>query len=78
MHVSERSVDAALGGDRVTPCGEELRDAGGVEAGLGETEGGAEAGTAGANDKRIVLVVLEGAPLARVLRSRVEMGESVQ
>lgn len=70
MHVSERGVDAALSGDRVTPCGEELGDAGRVEAGLGKAEGGAEAGTAGADDNRIVLVVLGGNWLAGTGRVR--------
>lgn len=78
MHVSERGVDAALSGDRVTPCGEELGDAGRVEAGLGKAEGGAEAGTAGADDNRIVLVVLGGNWLAGAQPGPGERGGSVQ
>ena len=58
MHVAERGVDAALGGDRVTPRGEELGNAGRVEASLGQAEGGAQTGAAGTDDERIVLMVL--------------------
>jgi hypothetical protein len=63
MHVSESSVDAALGGDGVTSRGEELGDAGCVETGFGETEGGAQTGTAGTDDNRVVLMVLDDGQL---------------
>merc|ERR1712093_21258 len=56
-HVAKSSVDTTLSGDSVGSGGEELCDAGGVEAGLCETEGGSQAGTTGADDDGIVLVV---------------------
>jgi len=59
VHVTESSVDSALGGDRVTPSGEELGDTGRVETGLGKTEGGAKTGSASSNNNRVVLMVLE-------------------
>jgi hypothetical protein len=43
-HVSEGGVDTALGGDGVGSGREELGDAGSVETGLGESEGGYERG----------------------------------
>ena len=58
VHVTERSVDAALGSDSVASGREELRDTGCVEAGLGKTEGCPQAGTASSDNNRIVLVVL--------------------
>lgn len=57
MHVAERGVDTALGGNRVRPSREELGDARGLEAGLGQTEGSSETGTASTNDDGVVLVV---------------------
>ncbi len=59
-HVAERGVDAALGCDGVGAGGEELGDAGCFEAGLGETDGCAEAGAARAYDDGVVVVVYEG------------------
>ncbi len=58
VHVAERGVDAALGGDCVASRGEELGDASRVEAGLGQAEGGTQTGAAGADNERIVLMVL--------------------
>jgi hypothetical protein len=58
VHVAERGVDAALGGDRVASRGEELGNAGRVEASLGQAEGGTQTGAAGTDDERIVLMVL--------------------
>lgn len=39
---------------------EEFRDAGGFESGLRETDGCAEAGTAGSYDDRVIVVVYYG------------------
>jgi hypothetical protein len=58
VHVAERGVDAALGSDRVASRGEELGNAGRVEASLGQAECGTQTGTAGTDDERIVLMVL--------------------
>lgn len=60
VHVAERSVDTTLRSDGVRSGGEELGNAGSVEAGLGETESGTETGTAGTDNDGIVLVVLRG------------------
>ena len=60
MHVAERSVDTTLGSDGVRSGGEELGNAGSVEASLGETESGTETGTAGTDNDGIELVVLRG------------------
>lgn len=59
MHVSESGIDTALGSNSVAPRGEQLGDASRVEAGLSQTESSTKAGTAGTDDNRIVLVVLE-------------------
>ena len=59
MHVAKRGIDTALGGDCVTPRREELRNTGRVEAGLGKTEGRAQARTTSADDDSIVLMVLK-------------------
>ncbi len=40
-------------------CRKQLGDARRVEAGLSETEGGAQAGTAGADDDGIIFVILD-------------------
>ena len=56
-HVAERGADAALRGDRVAAGGEHLGDAGGLQALLGQAEGGPQAGTAGADDDDVVGVV---------------------
>jgi hypothetical protein len=66
VHVTEGSIDAALGGDRVTPRGEELGNTGCVETGLGKTEGGAQTGSAGSDNNRVVLMVLDGGQLTLV------------
>lgn len=58
VHVTKGSVDTTLCGDSVTPGREKLRYTGSVEAGLGQTEGGAKTGTTGTDNDRIVLVVL--------------------
>mmetsp|Transcript_3468 Transcript_3468/g.4859 ORF Transcript_3468/g.4859 Transcript_3468/m.4859 type:complete len:531 (-) Transcript_3468:80-1672(-) len=56
-HVRQRGVDAALGRHRVRPGGEELGDAGGLEPGLGQAHGRAQAGAARAHHHRVVGVV---------------------
>ena len=56
-HVAERRRDAALRGDRVAARREHLGQAGGRETGLGQSEGGAQSGAAGADDDHIVGVV---------------------
>ena len=63
-HVAERGGDAALGGHGVRAGREHLGDAGGLQAGLGAAERGAQAGTAGADDDHIVGVVGERIGLA--------------
>ena len=59
-HVSERGGDAALRRDRVRAGGEDFRDAGGLQAGLGATERGAKAGAAGADDHDVIGVIVPG------------------
>ena len=59
VHVTESGVDTTLGSDSVTSGREELGDTGGVEASLGETEGGTETRATSTYDEGIVLVVLE-------------------
>ena len=56
-HVAERRADAALGCDRVAARRKELGDAGGSEARFGKTEGGAQAGAAGADHDHVVAVI---------------------
>jgi hypothetical protein len=46
-HVAERGVDTALRSDSVRTGGEELGHTRGLEASLGEAEGGTETGTTG-------------------------------
>jgi hypothetical protein len=58
VHVPERGVDASLSSDCVTSGGEELGNARGIEAGLRESEGSTQTGTAGTDDNRIVFVIL--------------------
>lgn len=43
----------------MTSCGEELRNTGCIEAGLGETESSSETRTASADNDGIVLVILQ-------------------
>lgn len=71
VHVAEGGVDATLGSDCVTSRGEELGNAGSVEAGLSETEGGTETGTTGTNNDRIVLMVLQAKKAFNVSTGRV-------
>ena len=59
-HVAERRGDAALRRDRVRARREHLGDAGGLQAGLGAAERGAQAGAAGADDDDVVGVVGDG------------------
>ena len=58
VHVSKRSVDTTLSSHSMRTCGEELRDTGGFEASLGQTESGAQTSTSGADNNRIVLMIL--------------------
>ena len=58
-HVAEAGGDAALGGDRVRAGGEDLGEAGGLQARLGAAERGAQARAAGSDDHDVVLVVDE-------------------
>ena len=58
-HVAERGGDAALGRNGVRAGGEDLGDAGGLQAGLAGAERGAQAGAAGADDHHVVGVVDE-------------------
>lgn len=57
VHVSERGIDTALRSDGVRTRREQLGDTSSVEAGLGQTEGGAETGATSAYNKSIVLMV---------------------
>ena len=56
-HVAERGRDAALGRHGVAAGREDLADAGGLEAGLGQTQGRAQAGAAGADHDDVVGMV---------------------
>ncbi len=58
VHVPEGSVDATLGGNGMTSRGEELRDTGSVEAGLGKTECCTETRATCADNESIVLMIL--------------------
>ena len=58
-HVAERGADAALRGHRVAARRKQLGDAGGRQPALGQTERGAQAGAAGADDDDVVAVVDE-------------------
>ena len=55
-HVAERGGDAALRRHRVRTGREHLADAGGLQALLGQAEGGAQAGAAGADHQHVELV----------------------
>src|SRR5690606_5226915 len=55
-HVAERGRNAALRGNGVRTGREHLGDAGRAQALLGQPEGGAQAGAAGADDEHVVLV----------------------
>jgi hypothetical protein len=55
-HVAERGVDATLRGNSVRTRGEQLGNAGDVEALLGQAESGAQTGATSTNDERVVLV----------------------
>jgi hypothetical protein len=57
MMIPECGVDSTLRSDSVTSRGEELCDAGSVEASLCKTKGSAETGTTSTNDNCIVLMV---------------------
>jgi hypothetical protein len=57
VHIAESRIDSALSGDSVTPGGEQLGDASGLEASLGESEGGAQTSTARADNNSVVLVI---------------------
>lgn len=55
--LSKGGVDTSLSSDGVGSGREQLRDTGGLEAGLGKTEGGPQTSTAGADDDGIIFVV---------------------
>ncbi len=55
LEVPEGGTDAALGGAGVGAGGIELGQDRGVHAGLGELDGGPQAGAAGADDQRVVV-----------------------
>jgi len=57
LGITEGGIDTTLGGDSVRSGGEELGNASGLIALLGETESGTEAGTAGTDDDTIVRVI---------------------
>jgi hypothetical protein len=59
VHVSQRSVDAALGCDCMTSRRKEFGYASCVETGFGKAESSTEARTTSTNDNGIVFVVLE-------------------
>ena len=65
--VAERGVDATLGGHRVRPRREELRDAGSLETVLREAHGSAEACTTSAHNHGIKLVVHDSVVLLQLL-----------
>ena len=63
-HIAERGGDAALGGDGVAAGREDLGDAGGLEAGLGAAQCGAQAGAARTHHDHVVGVVGQRVGLA--------------
>ena len=67
--LSESGVDTTLGGDSVRSGGEQLRDTGGVEASLSQTEGGSQTSATGTDDEGIVFVVNDGVLVAEERRS---------
>ena len=56
-HVVEGGANPALRGHRVTARREHLGDAGGLQAGHGHAQGGAQTGPTGADDNRVVGVL---------------------
>lgn len=56
--LSERRVDASLRGNGMASRGEKLRDTRSIESVFGQPKGCPQAGTSGANNNRIVLVIL--------------------
>ena len=58
-HVAERGGDAALGRHGMAAGREDLADAGGPQALLGQPEGGAQAGAAGADHDHVEAVFLD-------------------
>jgi len=60
VHVSERGVDATLGGDGVGSCGKQLGDTGRVEARLGQSKGCSQTSSSCTDDEGIVFVVNDG------------------
>jgi hypothetical protein len=71
VHVAECGVNTTLGSDCVTSCGEQLGDAGRVEASLGKTEGRTQTGTAGTDDDGVVLMVLVRAQVNPLFSSNI-------
>ena len=69
-HVAERGADAALRRDGVAAGREHLGDAGGRQARLGQAQGGAQAGAAGADHDHVVAVIDER--VAALMRSAPE------
>lgn len=66
--LSESGVDTTLGGNGMRSSGEQLGDTGSVEASLGETEGGSQTSTTGADNESIVFVVNDGVLVAQEWR----------
>ena len=56
-HVAQRRADAALGRHRVAAGGKDLGDAGRIQPGFGQPEGGPQAGAAGAHDHDVEGVI---------------------
>ena len=56
-HVTQRSIDTALGSDCVRARGEQLCNTRRVQTALCKTEGSAQSGTASTDDNGIVLVL---------------------
>lgn len=69
VHVTERSIDTTLRGNGVGTRREQLRDTSGVEAGLGQTECGAETRATSTDYQSIVLVVYHRVLVAKKWRS---------
>ena len=59
-HVAQGGRDPSLGGDGVAPGREDLGNAGGRQTGLGQTQGGAQARSAGADHNHVVGVIDNG------------------
>ena len=70
-HVGERGADAALRRHGVAAGGKHLGDAGGGQSGLGQSQGRAQAGAAGADHHHVIGVIdeLVGAHAAPAARS---------